>query len=821
MSTVILTEVKHTLRALRRDLQFAVVAALCLGLGVAVNLSLFALVNGVLLKPVNIGSMDRVVSVFSYAGNGPATSGPLSYKHLAAIRDECTVCETVSGYLEFSEAVTVSGTAMVVAGEFVAEDYFRTFAVVPVLGRLLGPTDDDGTAQGDGVLISELFWKKAFGRNPAAVGSTIRLRDVAVTIVGVLPDDFRGLNLPSLIPTQMWVPFRLAGRISSIEAIRSGNVLTDPNRRSIWGLVQLRSGRSIDEFQQQLQIFSTTNALQPPRRFFARPINGAPLKPSMSQLALPFGLSLMSLAIAVVVIAAASVTTLLAARAISREHEFMTRVAVGGSRMTIVRLNLIDSFILTGIAAGIGILFSYVTIRGVGRFNLPFAGIDALQIDLTPDWRVLLFGFSVTIITGLLVGVIPALVAVRRLRVSAVGRPSLPRPAIRASRVLIGLLVIEVGLSAAMLLVGALFVRTNVSLRFRDVGLAADDVVSLSMNLDLHGYSEERGRAFYRRLLGQARALESVRQVSMVDHLPIGSRNNPAQVIIDGRQPEANDIRRLASYARVGADYFDIVGTPIVRGRPITGEDIQGSSGIVVVSQLAARRFWNGMDPIGRYLQLGPNGRVLRVVGIARDTDVRFPGERWLPFLYVPYEQEYSGEMQLLLKADGEPNPLKERLAALLREVDANVAVVSIATVREYLDVWRLPSFLGSVLLTVFGVMGLVIAMIGVYGISAFAARQRIREAGIRIAMGATPRAVCIRIGIRALVTATVGLLIGVSAAVVISKILSSLLFGLAAFDLMTVATVTSCTFVVIAFGCYLPVWHLVHQDPARALREL
>ena len=811
-------DLRFAARTLLKSPGFTIVAVLTLGLGIGANAAIFTVVNTLLLKPpAQVGEPGRLVTVYTSDFSGPRFGGSswVDYRDFQRV-------DGLSGLASYTPrpfALAVDGETRRSFGEEVSGNYFGVLRVRPALGRFFLPAEDSAPGTQPVAVIGYGHWQRSFGGDRGAIGRGVTINGVSFTIVGVAPPGFAGSIRG--IGAEVWVPFLMHSVISP-----ASEDLTNRSGRGIALMGRMKPGVTIEQVRAQFDVMARrlhdaypdkwTDVRHEPRAISVLPERDSRVFPQVRGPVMSFIAMLMAVVGLVLLICCTNVANLILARATARQREIAIRLAMGASRGRLVRLLLTESLLLALSGGAAGALLAWWTTGALAAFQPPLP--VPLSLDLSPDLRVLVFGLAVTTITGFVFGLLPALRATRPDLVPAL-KDEVTAVGVGGRRVgMRDLLVIaQVTVSMVLLVMAGLFVRSLRNARSIDPGFDPRGVVMLSTELSIQGYPREKAREFHSRLVERARALPGVRAVSYAKSVPLGLAFERWGVQVEGYEARPGEEMEFGAN-NVGPDYFTTMGIPLVRGRGVVGSDIAGAPGVAVVNERFARRFWPGLDPLGKRISTdGENW--LEVVGVAKDGKYNTLGEEPSPHFYVAALQGGERDMTLLVRTDGEPSAQLGALREVVKSLDPNLPMQT-ATMDEHLGFALLPQRLAASLLGVFGALGLALAGIGLYGVMAFMVAQRTREIGLRIALGASARDVLrVVLGHGARVAAA-GVVLGLAAALGFARLASSFLYGIGAADPVTFVAIPLLLAVVAILAGYLPARRAIGLDPMTALRS-
>ncbi len=814
-----LQDIRYALRTLRRDAGFTAVAVLILALGIGANTAVFSLGNVFLFRPLPVKDADRltVVAVQSKADADPdGVSYPdyLDYQaHSSAVFSGMT-CYTIKvvglGYRGHADRLIVS---------YVPSNFFSMLGIRPALGRLINPGEGDAPKTGPVVVLGHSYWEKRFGGDPEVIGRTVSLDGTAVTVVGVVPKEFLGAF--SLVEMDGYAPIGMVGFGSG------ANILTSREEHDLGVLATLKPGVSISHAQAALNVIGQRLAHDYPHadqgqriRVFSEPAarpdpSAADSKPLVATVfLLMVGL--------VLVVACLNVANLLLARAAAREKEISIRAAIGAGRGRLLRQLLTESMMLA-LAGGVG---GAILGNSVGYLlnGLRPLGDLPLRLAFVFDWRVFTYVAGVALLAGILAGLAPA------LRVS---RTDLNLALREGGRGLIGesgrhwlrngLVIAQVAGSLILLVAAGLFTRSLTRAESIDLGFDPHNVLNVSLDPGLQGYTQPRAEALCRELLRRTQTLPGVRSASLAFSIPLGYYNNGAPVYAEAQAPSPAQHVPGATSNAVTPDYFTTMRMRILEGRAFTDADTAASEPVAIVNQTMAERLWPHRDAVGqRFSYKAAAGPFVTVVGLVHDAKSTSLLDAPGMYFYLPQTQDYHSTHVLQVRASVPPESLAPPVEGLLRELDPSLPVYEVMSMEKSLEgangffLFKVgASFSGAL-----GGLGLLLAVVGVYGVVSYSANRRRHEIGIRMALGAQ-RVAIFRLVIRqAVLLVGLGAALGVAAALGVSRLLASLLVGVSAHDPLTFVGVSGTLVAVALLACYIPAHRAARVEPMAALRD-
>ncbi len=818
----ILQDVRYAARLLIRSPIYTLAAVLSLALGIGANTTIFSLVNSVFLHPLPVTDPAHLVAVFTTDARN--TGGFNDYlttsePNFEDYRDHNDVFTGVVAHQAVGLNVAFgNGEAEPAAGELVSSNYFDVLGVAPRIGRAFRPDEERPGDAPPVAVISDRLWKERFGASPAVIGQTLTVNRQPFTVVGVAPEGFKGTN--AFLAPALWLPMGVHAQV--LTGFMAENF--DSRRALLFDVTgRLKPGRTLPEAAANLRTIASRLEHEYPvpnkgRSVTLVPLAEATINPGVRGNAVLGGALLMIVVALVLLIACANVANLLLARAAARQKEVAIRLALGARRGRLIRQLLTESLVLASVSGALGLLFAVW-----GRYLLwssrpPFLPADAL--DLTFDARVLTFTALASLATGVLFGLAPALQSSRSdLVVELKDRTSLPTGSGRWLSARNAFVAGQVALSLVALVAGGLFLRSLAHAQRIDPGFDVPRLFVLQFDLGSQGYDEPRGREFHRQALERVRRLPGVQAACVADSIPLFGGGLGRTVFPEGR--DASDPKNgiLVQLAAIGVDYFRTMGIQRLKGRDFTEADEASAPRVAIVNEEAARRFWPGEDAVGKRFKFFGDMSYLEVVGIARTTKVNFIGEVPTPLIYTPMLQTYQPAAALVVRASGDPALLIRSTRAAVQQLDRQLPLRNATSLTEIFAQSLWPARMGAAILSIFGLLALLLAAIGIYGVTSYAVSQRTREIGVRMALGA-PRTAVVRLVFgQAMALAFLGMLVGVTGSLVMTPVVSSLLYDMSALDPVTFGGVIGLLGAVAATACYVPAWRAARINPVRALR--
>jgi predicted permease len=809
-----LKDLRFGFRMLRRNPGFAIVAILCLTLGIGANAAVYSWMEGILFRPFPaVTQQDQLLVV---AGTARGTSGfrDVSWPDFNDFQKSCTLIDSFIVNKIMGTTLSIGDRAETATGSIVSANYFAALGVRPILGRGFEPVEDSGRNAHPVTVISYRVWQERFQGDREIIGKTQRLNGVPFTIIGVAPDGFYGTFVGYAI--QFWVPTSMQEVFDA-----GGYKLEDRGARWIEGFVRLKSGVTREQAQAEISAvasrlendYPATNRGHGVRlmELWNHPFDKA------SEM-LPTLRVLLVVVILVLFIACANVGNLLLVRSLARQHEMSVRLAIGAGRGRLLRQLLTEGLILSSIGAVGGLLIAFWFRRGLVPF-FPAGGGVIVNLAGTIDWRVLSLSLVVALLSTLMFALVPAIqtgkidlnTALKSESRGAVGSG-------RRSRIRSSLVLVQVSLSFILLVGAGLLIQSLRQMRTASPGFSTQGMLTTGVNLLAAGYDATRAKIFQDALIDRIQNITGVESASYSRVRPFSYQPySSAPIAIDGYQPPPNE-QPTAQYNEVGPGYFATVGILLVSGREFTDADNETAPLVAVVNETMAAQYWLGGDPLGKRLKV--NDRWMQVVGIAKASKYRTLLEIPNPFFYVPLKQNPSRLVSLNIRTRLDPGTMA---AAMVREVhalDPDLAPLEVITMREQIDRSTSSQQIAVMLLGVFGGLALLLAAIGLYGVMSYAVSQSTRELGLRMAVGARPIDLFRLVMSRGLVLTAGGILLGAVAALGLTRLIGDLLFRVNPRDPWAFGSAFLVMTIVSLVACLLPAWRATRIDPVRALRD-
>jgi predicted permease len=822
----LIQDVTHGFRLLVRRPGFAVVAVASLALGVGLNTTLFSIVNAVLLRNTPVQAPDRLVEVYSSASaDFPYMTS--SYPDYLSIREQARTFSGVAAHAFVRGILSSAGDQpALMTGEAVTSNYFDVLGVRPALGRAFEASEDVGEGQHPVMVLSHGLWQRRFGGRADVVGQAVDVSGVRYTVVGVGPAGFSGM-LPGF-EAQFWVPVMMVDRLnfagiqSSTDQDPGATRLEKRGQRWLFVKARLAAGRTVKEAAAELEtIFSRLRKDHPATNEKTRasvfPGGGVRFHPMVDGYVKAASAVLLAAVALVLTIACANVANMLLARGASRRRELAVRAAIGAGRARLVRQLLSESLVLAAIGGAAGVLLA--TWAGRILSGLPTDALPLpIHFDFHVDGTVLAFAAAVSLATTMLFGLAPALTASRLDLVPALKADTTGEGSVRRRVTLRDALVVtQLALSLVLLVAGALLARGLLVARGTNLGFDPAPISYLQFDLKMNGYDEDRAVALRKRVLADLRALPGVAGAALVSRLPLAPDINMESIRIRGQHGPQDDGTPIDTVS-VGDDYFRVAGVPIVEGRAISEDDVEGSRRVAVINETMARRYWPGRSALGEMIYMeGFEAPPHEVVGVARDHKVRSVGEDPRPYLHVPAGP--SRAVSLAVRTTVPAEKALPMLRAAILAVDKEIVFTEDVPASTVVAHTVAPTQIGAALLGAFGALALLLAAVGLYGVIAYSVSMRTREMGVRMALGARPGDVVRLVLQESGRLSLAGIGAGALLAAVLGRVLGSLLYGVSALDPVAYVVAATILLAVAALASIVPALAAARVDPLRALR--
>jgi predicted permease len=812
-------DVRYALRMVIKNRALTFIIVLTLGLGIGANAAIFSVVNSFLLRPLPVKDADRLmVLAISHPGNDDPHN--ISYLDMRDFRKGSSAFSDVCAFGLGFVGLTDHGTSDRITVSYVTGNFFTMLGVKPAFGRLILPAEGQTAGADPVIVLGHSYWNRRFGGDSSVVGRAVQVNGHPFTVVGVVPAEFHGAY--SIAEMDAYLPIGMSGMESD-----NAGMMTKRDAHSLHVLGSLNRGTPIQQAAASLNVIAHQLSSQYPDtdkdlKAYVFPETSARPEAESSRQNPIVASVFLGLVGLVLLVACVNVANILLVLSTSRQKELAIRATLGAGRARLVRQMLTESVILSVLGGASGLLIGIWVSRMLGSIRIP--GDLPFRFDFSLDWRVFVYVAAIAITTGIVVGLMPSLRASRTNVNDALREGGRSNSSGAGSHRMRNLLVVmQVAGSLVLVIAAALFVRSLEHAQSSELGFRPDHVLNLSMDPAQIGYDPSHARAFYRELEDRARALPGVQHASLAFSIPLGYYNEAANVTYQGQVLRSGEKGISSSYNKVGTGYFSTMGISLLEGREFTSADSEQSPHVAIVNQLLANKLWPGQDPIGKRLNYDSSpGAYADVVGLTPNGKYGFFFEEPRPFFYVPVSQSYSSLRVLQVRTTLPPQQLAMPLKSLIRNMDPNLPVYDVITMDESLQGGNGFFLLrmGAMFAGALGLLGFILAVVGVYGVVSYSASQRMYEIGIRLALGAQRSNVLKLVVGQGLLLVLVGLGIGVVVMIGLSPLLRSLLFGVKPYDPLTYCSAVLILAAVALFACYIPARRSTRIDPMLALRH-
>jgi predicted permease len=806
-------DVRYSLRMIAKVPGFAAIAILTLALGIGANTTIFSWINAALLNPVpGLASPSEVVALtLSKPGENPFL---LTYPDIEAIRDgqQTFAGITACGFATMS--LTGKGKPERVWGMVASANYFDVLGVRPVLGRGFLPAEDEKPGGAPVAVISYRLWQTHFAANPDIVGQAIEINQHPYTIVGVTPAVFQGSQTG--VRTDLWVPVMMEEQL-----MPQHDLIHDHHYFWLLAFGRLKPGVALQQAQEEMTLRLKREAKNYPEEHKGHDtVTVYPLWRN------PFGLNfflstllpmLMSIAGVVLLLACANVANLMLVRSMARRREIAIRMSMGASRWRLVRQLLVESLMLALAGGVVALLITFWTTGTLMKF-MPTAEFP-IWLSIHADRTVLLATLVISVLTGVIFGILPALRASGDSPVAVLkedtGKAS---GGLRKARLASGLVVAQISLSLLLLICAGLFIRSVISAQQINPGFNSHNVLIASYDLFTAGYPDAGGAEFDRQLVAKLEALPGLESVALSSRAPLGFGGGSTSVKPEGYVSPANESMET-QVAIITPNYFQTMQIPMVKGRDFTLQDTKTSQRAVIVSEAFVDRYWPHQEALGKQLNSDLTHEWFTVVGVARDSKVNSLNEKPMPYVYLPLYQVYRADMIINARVAGDPLTFVNAVKKTIHELNADLVVFDVNTLESREQVASFPQRIAGTFVGAFGLLALVLAAVGIYGVTAYTTRQRTHEIGVRVALGARKDDILRLVLGHGIRLTFIGVALGLAASFALTRFLGSMLLGVTSTDALTFSSVAILLCAVALLACFIPAYRAMRVDPMVALR--
>ena len=812
----LIRDIRFATRRLFKKPVFTITAIVSLAIGIGANTAIFSLVNAIIIRDFPFERPEELVDV--YQSLQGFSHGPFSFPDLEDIRRESNevFTDVVASRLAFIQT-DVDGGIEMVTGELVSGNYFPLIGVHAQIGRTLLPEDDVTPDGHPVVMLGHAYWQRRYGGDQSVIGESIRLNGRAYTIVGIAPEAYSG-NIRGLTPA-VYAPTMMVGHLQSSDV----DELQTRNNQSAFSKARLREGVTLAQAEAVVARIAQAQREKYPDSWTAAneivlvPTDEVIMNPMVDRFLAPAAGLMMTVVGLVLLIACANLASFLLAQAADRRKEVAVRLALGAQRSTLVRQFLTETFLLAliGGLAGIAIAKGMLAALVGADLPLPFP----ITLDLSLDGTVLGFSLLLTAAAGVFFGLVPALQATNpdvapTLKDEGTGAQRRRGPSLRGA-----LVMTQVAVSLMLLIGAGLFLRSLQARTAVDPGFGYEAAAIISLQAPAARYTRDEARVFFRSLLDEISAVPGVTAVGMTGDLHLSSMNNMMIGIqVDGVEPPPGQDYTLVDQAMVDPGFFEAAGVSFVQGNNFAAHYEPEAPRVAIVSEAMAKKFFPEGEAVGRTFRRSDSEYT--VIGVARDAKVRSLGEAPRAFIYQPFDQAFSSSMTVIARTSGDADRLALDLISTARSLDPEIMIYETKTMEGHLGIMLLPARLSALVVSAFGLLALVLASIGLFGVVSYAVSTRSREMGIRMSLGADPSSVVWMLTKGGMRLVAIGGVIGLGLSFLAAQLLGRLLYGIESADPMTFGLVPAVMAVVALLAAWIPARRASAISPVRALRS-
>jgi len=812
----LIKDIRYAIRGLVKRPGFVAIAVITLALGIGANTAIFSLVNTVLLRSLPVDRPGEIVSV-AVRGKNDSMSA-FSYPNYKDFRDRNEVLSGLLVYRFVPLSLSRGGLNERIWGYEVSGNYFDVLNVKAIQGRTFLPEEDKTKLSHPVIVVSYDCWQRRFGGDASLVGRDVLINNHQFNVIGIAPEGFKGTEF--VYSPELWLP------ASMMEWAEPGATwIDDRNAKNFFGVGRLKSGVSASQADASLNLLGQQLGKEYPQTNEGQSIKVGPpgfILPDLRGALVSFTWVMMAAVALVLLVTCTNLAGLMLARATDRRKEIAIRLAMGANRLRLVRQLLTESILLSFAGGVAGLLLAVWIIKVLLALKPP---IDfPLALDVSVDWRVLIFSLTVSVAAGAIFGLAPALQATRPSLLRALKDTAAQGGAVK-TRLRSVLVVAQISISLVVLIAAGLVVRTLQQLQTMNPGFDTHNALTMSFDLGLQGYDEARGQQFYRGLSERLQSLPGVESAAITSYIPLSLNFNSRNTFVEGKPSERGENVPLAMTASVGPGYFKTMGTPILQGREFVPQDVEKSEAVAVVNETFVRRLLpelqSSAEAVGkRFSFQGPGGPFMRIVGVANAGKYFNIAEDPRSFVWTPMTQDYNSSGILVVRTKGSPEGLFGSVRGQVQSLDPNLPLFDVKTFTEHMKLALFPAKVAATVLGVFGFVALMLAAIGVYGITSYAVAQRTHEIGVRLALGAQLGDVMRLVLGQGLKLTIIGAVLGLVGAYLATRAITSVLYGVSASDPWTFGFVSLLLIGVALIASYVPARRATKVEPLIALRN-
>jgi predicted permease len=817
-------DIRYALRNLRKSPAFAAIAVITLALGIGANTAIFTVVNAVFFHPIPVKDPARLMEIFTLDQRkifGAANNNvlPNSFPNAQDIQQRAQSFSGVTVYESFGTPVsmTVNGQPNQYFAQLSSGNYFDVVGVTAQLGRTFRPEEDSTAGAGPVVVLNHGFWERVFAANPNVIGQNVMINGQGFSIIGVAPKGFQGTSV--IGGPDMWIP------MSMHDQILTGFTKQLFNERRFLGFSavgRLKDGARPEQAKAELQAIASDLEKAFPlankgRTFTLQPLLESSINPNQRAQFARAGVMLMAVVGIVLMIACFNIANLLLARAAGRKREMSIRVAIGASRRRIVTQLLTEALVLAAAGGALGLGLALAGRDLMWRFRPPLLPADGM--DLSLDWHVMTFTFLVAIATGLIFGLAPAMQASRPDLVSEL-KERAGGDLRKGNRFTVRDVLISLQVAVCLIaLVGAgLFLISLRNAQTMDTGFDTKNLAMLSFDVGALNYDAPRAREFERRALEAAQNTPGVRGAALSNTIPLFNGGFGRTLFKEGEDNNNGQSGHVTQYSVMSPEYLQTMGIAMVRGQGFDSTIRENTPRVAIINETAAKEIWPNEDPIGKHFTFFRDPGPTQVIGIVRDSTYNNLGEEPRPYMYVPLIQNPNSAVTVFFRTQGDPRSALSTVRTQIQAMDRNLPITNVWAIGEVISQSLWAAGFGASLLTVFAIIAMALCAVGIYGVVGYSVGQRIREFGIRLALGAQPRDVLLMVLKQSALIMGAGLVAGLVAAFFLARLIVTLLYGVNTKSPLAFLAMALVLAAVGVFASYIPARRAAKVDPMVAL---
>jgi predicted permease len=817
-------DIRYALRNLRKSPAFAAIAVITLALGIGANTAIFTVVNAVFFHPIPVKDPARLAEIFTLdqrkiLGASNNNVFPNSFPNAQDIQQRAQSFSGVTVYESFATPVsmTVNGQPNQYFAQLSSGNYFDVLGVHAQLGRTFRPEEDSTAGAGPVVVLNHGFWERVFAANPNVIGQNVLVNGQGFSIIGVTPKGFQGTSV--IGGPDMWIP------MSMHDQVLTGFTKQLFNERRFLGFSavgRLKEDAHPEQAKAELQAIASDLEKAFPlankgRTFTLQPLLESSIAPNQRDQFKRAGVMLMAVVGIVLLIACFNIANLLLARASGRKREMSIRVAIGASRRRIVTQLLTEALVLAIAGGALGLGLALAGRDVMWRFRPPLLPADGM--DLSLDWHVMAFTFLVAITTGLIFGLAPALQASRPDLVSEL-KERAGGDLRKGSRFTVRdvLISLQVTVCLIALVFAGLFLISLRNARTMDTGFDTHNLAMLSFDLGALNYDAPRAREFERRALEAAQNTPGVRAAALSNTIPLFNGGFGRTLFKEGEDNNNGQSGHVSQYSVMSSEYLQTMGIAMVRGQGFDSMIRENTPRVAIINETAAKQIWPNEDPIGKRFTFFRDTSATQVIGIVRDSTYNTLGEAPRPYMYVPLIQNPNTAMTVFFRTQGDPRSALTSVRAQIQAMDRNLPITNVWAIGEVISQSLWAASFGASLLTVFAMIAMALCAVGIYGVVGYSVGQRIREFGIRLALGAQPRDVLLMVMKQSALIMAAGLVAGLVAAFFLARLIVTFLYGVNTNSPLAFLAMALVLAAVGVFASYVPASRAARVDPMVAL---